>query len=254
MKFKVSGRTDVGIKRKSNEDSFAIDRQLGLFIVADGMGGHAAGEVASKMAIDVTTDYIKRTITTDEPYLTGYNNRYSRAGNRLCSGIILANQLIADTATNRPEWQGMGTTLVAAWLPDPKSPMLAIAHVGDSRAYLLRYGELKQLTRDHSLVEEQLRNGLINKKEADSSSIRNMITRALGFRERVEPDIVETEIEPGDKLLLCSDGLNSMVSDEEILAILKLTGGLEATCQQLISTANAKGGKDNITVIIASFL
>ncbi|MDF1576992.1 MAG: Stp1/IreP family PP2C-type Ser/Thr phosphatase [Desulfobulbales bacterium] len=254
MKFKVCGRTDIGMKRNSNEDSFAIDRKLGLFIVADGMGGHAAGEIASKMAIDVTTDYIKRTITTDEPYLTGFNNRYSRAGNRLCSAIILANQLISDTATNRPDWQGMGTTLVAAWLPDPKIPLLSIAHVGDSRAYLLRYGELRQLTHDHSLVEEQLRNGLISKKEADSSSIRNMITRALGFRDRVEPDIVETEIEPGDKLLLCSDGLNSMVTDEEILTILKLTGGQEATCQQLIDTANAKGGKDNITVIIANFL
>lgn len=254
MKFKVSGRTDVGIRRHSNEDSFVIDQKLGLFIVADGMGGHAAGEVASKMAIDVTRDYIKRTITTNEPYLTGFNNRYSRAGNRLCSAIILANQLISDTATNRRDWQGMGTTLVAAWLPDPDNTLLSIAHVGDSRAYLLRYGELKQLTRDHSLVEEQLRSGLINKEEADSSSIKNMITRALGFRERVEPDIVETEIEPGDKLLLCSDGLNSMVSDEEILAILKYSGGLETSCRQLIDAANAKGGKDNITVIIASFL
>jgi protein phosphatase len=254
LKFKVSGRTDVGMKRRTNEDSFAIDQQMGLFIVADGMGGHAAGEIASKMAIDVTIDYIKRTNTTDEPYLTGFNNRYSRAGNRLCSAMILANQLISDTATNRQDWHGMGTTLVAAWLPEPDSPLLSIANVGDSRAYLLRYGELKQLTRDHSLVEEQLRSGLISREEADASSIRNMITRALGFRERVEPDIVETEIEPGDKLLLCSDGLNSMVSDEEILTILKYTGSLESTSRQLISAANAKGGKDNITVIITSFL
>ncbi len=254
MKFKVFGQTDPGMKRSKNEDSFGIDQQLGLFVVADGMGGHAAGEIASKMAIDVITDYVKRTVATNEPYLTGFNSRYSRTGNRLCSAVILANQLISDSATNRQDWQGMGTTLVAAWLPDPNVPLLSIAHVGDSRAYLLRYGELKQLTTDHSLVEEQIKSGLISKEEAASSSIRNMITRALGFRERVSADVTETELESGDKLLLCSDGLNTMLTDNQICAILKLTGSLENTCQQLISAANAKGGKDNITVIIASFL
>lgn len=254
MKFKAFGKTDVGIKRSKNEDNFGIDRELGLFIVADGMGGHAAGEIASKMAIDVIFDYIKRTVATGEPYLTGFNNRYSRAGNRLSSAIILANQLISDTATNNQEWQGMGTTLVAAWLPDPDSPLLSIAHVGDSRAYLLRHGVLTQITTDHSLVEEQIQRGFISKEEAYTSSIKNMITKALGFRERVEADVIETELEPGDKLLLCSDGLNGMLTDKQILTILKLTGNLEITCQQLISAANAKGGKDNITAIIASFL
>lgn len=254
MKFKVFGKTDVGMKRSKNEDSFGIDRQLGLFIVADGMGGHAAGEIASKMAIDVIMDYIKRTVATNEPYLTGFNNRYSRAGNRLSSAIILANQLISDTATNREGWQGMGTTLVVAWMPDPNVPRLSVAHVGDSRAYLLRHGALKQLTTDHSLVEEQIQRGFISKEEANLSSIKNMITKALGFRERVEADVSEIELEPGDKLLLCSDGLNGMLTDKQILTILKLTGNLETTCQQLISAANAKGGKDNITAIIASFL
>lgn len=254
LKFKVFGKTDVGMKRSKNEDSFGIDRQLGLFIVADGMGGHAAGEIASKMAIDVIMDYIKRTVATNEPYLTGFNNRYSRAGNRLSSAIILANQLISDTATNREGWQGMGTTLVVAWMPDPNVPRLSVAHVGDSRAYLLRHGALKQLTTDHSLVEEQIQRGFISKEEANLSSIKNMITKALGFRERVEADVSEIELEPGDKLLLCSDGLNGMLTDKQILTILKLTGNLETTCQQLISAANAKGGKDNITAIIASFL
>ena len=148
MKFKVFGKTDVGMKRSKNEDSFGIDRQLGLFIVADGMGGHAAGEIASKMAIDVIMDYIKRTVATDEPYLTGFNNRYSRTGNRLSSAVILANQLISDTAANSEDWQGMGTTLVEAWLPDQDATLLSIAHFGDSRAYLLRHGRLKQLTTD----------------------------------------------------------------------------------------------------------
>jgi protein phosphatase len=254
LKFKVFGGTDPGIKRSNNEDSFGIDQQLGLFIVADGMGGHAAGEIASKMAIDVIMDYIRRTAASDEPYLTGFNNRYSRTGNRLSSAIILANQLISDTAANRKEWQGMGTTLVAAWLPDPDSSRLSLAHVGDSRAYLLRHGKLQQLTTDHSLVEEQIRDGLISREEASFSSVRNMITKALGFRERVEADIIETEVEPGDKLLLCSDGLTTMLSDKEILTTLKLTGNLETTCRQLIGAANAKGGKDNITVIIAGFL
>lgn len=254
MKFKVFGQTDVGVKRDKNEDSFGIDQQLGLFVVADGMGGHAAGEIASKMAIDVIIDYIQRTITTDEPYLAGFNNRYSRAGNRLCSAIILANQLISDSATNHKNWQGMGTTLVAAWMPDPDSPRISIAHVGDSRAYLLRYGELEQLTTDHSLVEEHIKSGLLSKAEAAKSSIKNMITRALGFKQRVNVDVIETELEPGDKLLLCSDGLNAMLTDPQIRTILKLTGSLENTCQQMVNTANAKGGKDNITVIIASFL
>ena len=254
MNFKVYGKTDVGKKRRKNEDNFGIDRKIGLFIVADGMGGHAAGEVASKMAIDVMMDYISRTITTDEPYLTGFNNRFSSAGNRLNSAVILANQLVADTATNREDWQGMGTTLVAAWLSNRDNPKLSLAHVGDSRAYLLRHGKLQQLTTDHSVVEEQVKSGLITKEEATRSSIRNMITRALGFRERVDVDIIETDMEPGDKLILCSDGLNGMLTDKQIQSILRLTGSLETTCQQLISAANAKGGKDNITAVIASFL
>ncbi|MEN8142516.1 MAG: protein phosphatase 2C domain-containing protein, partial [Thermodesulfobacteriota bacterium] len=212
------------------------------------------GEVASKMAVDVIMDYIKRTITTDEPYLTGFNSRYSGAGNRLNSAVILANQLISETSSSRDDWQGMGTTLVAAWLADHNKRLLSIANVGDSRAYLLRHGKLEQLTCDHSVVEEQVKSGLISRKEAENSSIKNMITKALGFRERVDADIIETEVEPGDKLILCSDGLNGMLSDKQIRSILKLTGSLEKTCQQLISAANAKGGKDNITVVIASFL
>ncbi len=254
MNFKAYGKTDVGKKRRKNEDNFDINRDLGLFIVADGMGGHAAGEVASKMAVDVIMDYVKRTIKTDEPYLTGYNSRYSRGGNRLNSAVILANQLISETSNSRDEWQGMGTTLVAAWLADRSKRILSIANVGDSRAYLLRKNKLEQLTSDHSVVEEQVKSGLISREEADKSSIRNMITRALGFRERVDGDIIEKEVEPGDKLLLCSDGLNGMLSDKQIRSILKLTGSLETTCQQLISAANAKGGKDNITVLIVSFL
>lgn len=254
MNFKVYGKTDVGKKRRKNEDNFVVDQELGLFIVADGMGGHAAGEVASKMAVDVIIDYIKRTLTTDEPYLTGFNSRYSRAGNRLNSAVILANQLISETSTSRDDWQGMGTTLVAAWLPDRNKNLLSIANIGDSRTYLLRDGKLEQLTSDHSVVEEQVRSGLITREEAEKSSIKNMITKALGFRERVDADIIETEVGPGDKLLLCSDGLNGMLSDKQIRSILKLTGSLEKTCQQMISAANAKGGKDNITVIIASFL
>ena len=254
MNFKVYGKTDVGKKRRKNEDNFVVDQELGLFIVADGMGGHAAGEVASKMAVDVIIDYIKRTLTTDEPYLTGFNSRYSRAGNRLNSAVILANQLISETSTSRDDWQGMGTTLVAAWLPDRNKNLLSIANIGDSRTYLLRDGKLEQLTSDHSVVEEQVQSGLITREEAEKSSIKNMITKALGFRERVDADIIETEVGPGDKLLLCSDGLNGMLSDKQIRSILKLTGSLEKTCQQMISAANAKGGKDNITVIIASFL
>jgi protein phosphatase len=254
LNFKVHGQSDVGRIRQNNEDNFGIDRELGLFIVADGMGGHAAGEVASRMAIELTMDYIRRTAESDEPYLTGFNTKYSRAGNRLNSAIILANQVISDTASSRQEWQGMGTTLVAAWLGDPDRSRLTIAHVGDSRGYLLRYGELRQLTTDHSLVEEQIREGLISREEAQNSLNRNMITRALGYRERVNPDIIELALDPGDKLLLCSDGLNTMLTDQEIHRIIMLNGNIAKACAQLINAANDKGGRDNTTIILASFL
>lgn len=254
MNFKAYGLSDTGRKRQNNEDNFGIDRELRLFIVADGMGGHAAGEVASRMAIELVLDYIRRTATSDEPYLTGYNNRFSRAGNRLSSAIILANQVISDASTKREEWQGMGTTLVAAWLADPDCSKLSIAHVGDSRVYLVRNGEMQQLTTDHSLVEEQIKEGLISREEAQNSAIRNMITRALGYRERVTPDIIELPMEPGDKLLLCSDGLNTMLSDQEILDIIWSNGNLATACEQLVFAANEKGGRDNITVVMAAFL
>lgn len=254
MNYQVHGLSDVGRKRHNNEDNFGIDRDLRLFIVADGMGGHAAGEVASRMAIELIMDYTRRTATSDEPYLTGFNNRYSRAGNRLSSAIILANQVISDSATKREEWQGMGTTVVAAWVADPDCSKLSIAHVGDSRVYLVRNGEMKQLTTDHSLVEEQIRDGFMTREEAKESAIRNMITRALGYRERVTPDIIELPLEPGDKLLLCSDGLNTMLSDQEILNIIRLNANLAHACQQLVDAANDKGGRDNITVIMAGFL
>jgi serine/threonine protein phosphatase PrpC len=254
LNFKVHGQSDVGKKRQNNEDNFGIDKELGLFIVADGMGGHAAGEVASRMAIELVMDYIRRTVGSDEPYLTGFNTKYSRAGNRLCSAVILANQVISDSAASRPEWQGMGTTLVAAWLGDPDHSRLSIAHVGDSRAYLLRHGQFRQLTTDHSLVEEQIKEGLLTREEAQNSLNRNMITRALGYRERVVPDIIEPKLEPGDKLLLCSDGLTTMLSDQEIQQIVMLNANLATASRQLINGANDKGGRDNITLIMASFL
>ena len=254
MNFQVHGLSDVGRKRQNNEDNFGIDRDLRLFIVADGMGGHAAGEVASRMAIELILDYIRRTATSDEPYLTGFNNRFSRAGNRLSSAIILANQVISDASTKREEWQGMGTTVVAAWLADPDCARLSIAHVGDSRVYLLRSGEMRQLTTDHSLVEEQIREGFMTREEARDSAIRNMITRALGYRERVNPDIIELPMEPGDRLLLCSDGLNTMLTDQEILDIIRLNANLKNACRQLVDAANERGGRDNITVIMAAFL
>jgi serine/threonine protein phosphatase PrpC len=254
LNYKVHGQSDVGRIRRNNEDNFGIDKELGLFIVADGMGGHAAGEVASRMAIELVMDYIRRTRESDEPYLTGFNSKYSRAGNRIFSAVILANQVISESAASRQEWQGMGTTLVAAWLGDPARSRLSIAHVGDSRVYLLRHGQLRQLTTDHSLVEEQIREGLISREEAQYSLNRNMITRALGYRERVSPDIIELDLEPGDKLLLCSDGLNTMLTDREIHQIIMLNGNIATACSQLIDSANNKGGRDNTTVIMASFL
>ncbi len=250
MKILAHGFTDKGRSRKNNEDSFFSDQDLGLFIVADGLGGYAAGDVASRMAVEALSDYIRRSCSGSEPLIGPSDSRWSDASNRLVSGIRLANQRICEAAKNNPSWQGMGTTIVAALADGDR---LNIAHAGDSRAYLVRSGAIKQLTDDHSIVAEKVRKGLMSKAEAAASGNRNVITRALGYDDALEIDVTEIDIRGGDRLLLCSDGLSTMVSDDETLMIIASDDVPESVCTRLVNEANNHGGKDNIAVVVVFF-
>lgn len=253
MHYLVSGKTDPGLLRSNNEDSFTVNMDLSLFMVADGMGGHAAGEVASGMAVKVVCDHIRRAMRSNEPFLGAYRNDLSPEANRLASAFLLANQVIYQAARENREWFGMGTTLDAAWMPDPDENRMVIAHVGDSRIYLLRDDRLRRLTKDHSLVEEQVEQGLISAKEASRSKVRNMITRAMGQNRQVSVDLAELEIQPGDRIVLCTDGLCGMVRDHAIERIVNHSERPEEACAELIEAANNHGGRDNISVVLVYF-
>lgn len=244
------GRSDVGRKRDFNEDAFAVDLENGLFAIADGMGGAAAGEVASGIAIATLTEFIARTAKNpggERPY--GSDERLSGQANRLRSAILLANETIYRTIEEHEEMKGMGTTLVAALARDSG---VCVGHVGDSRVYLWREGELRQITNDHSWVNEQVSLGLLSREEASRHPFRNVITRALGSREQVAAEVIEVPLSPGDRLLLCSDGLTNMLDDRRIQAVLDAhPGDHEAAASELVDQANQAGGEDNITVIVA---
>jgi protein phosphatase len=250
MKILAHGLSDKGLSRTHNEDSFFADKDLGLFVVADGMGGHAAGDIASNMAVEALSGYIRKSRTGVGPRIGPSDSGRSDASNRLVSGIGLANQVVCHAAKTNPSWRGMGTTIVAALADGDR---VSIAHAGDSRAYLVRSGTISQLTDDHSVVAEQVRKGLISREEAEASGIRNLITRALGSDEALEADVTEIHIIDGDRLLLCSDGLNTMVADKEILMIMASDNAPESACTRLVEAANKNGGKDNVTVVVAFF-
>jgi len=245
-----AGRSDVGRRREYNEDAFAVDLKNGLFAIADGMGGAAAGEVASSIAIATVTDYIGRTADAREPERPfGWDDRLSIQANRLRSAILLANEKIYRTIEEHEEMKGMGTTLVAALARDSG---VCVGHVGDSRVYLCREGQLRQITNDHSWVNEQVTMGLLSREEASRHPFRNVITRALGSREQVYADVTEVPLSPGDRLLLCSDGLTNMLDDGRILQILDAhPADHEAAAAELVRQANEAGGDDNVTVIVA---
>ena len=250
--FTACGRTDKGMSRPTNEDRYCIAENPHLFIVADGMGGHAAGEIASQIAIDATLDQIKKSHLPLEQFIGEYEQELSEEANRLASSIRLANQVIYEAAQNNTAWRGMGTTIAAAW--HTVGNKIVFSHVGDSRIYLVRQESMRQLTRDHSIIEEQISRGLLTKEEASSSKVKNIITRALGHEQQVTVDVDELFLEPEDILLLCTDGLTSMLPDETILSVVTTTKNeLAAICDKLIETANRKGGKDNIAVVLAKY-
>ncbi|MBI3448098.1 MAG: Stp1/IreP family PP2C-type Ser/Thr phosphatase [Acidobacteria bacterium] len=253
MKVAHKGLSDVGRKREHNEDSFAVIPEDNLFLVADGMGGHAAGEVASRIAVNAIADFIASTRKDAEitwPY--EYDTNLSVASNRLKTAIRLANQRILDTIAERRDLEGMGTTLVSVLLSDG---MACVGHVGDSRSYLVRGGELSQVTGDHSWVNEQVKLGFLTKEDAVRHPFRNVVTRALGSKEDVQVDISEKPLQKDDTILLCSDGLNTMVDDRTILDLVQRSSGdVETAARNLIAKANEGGGEDNVTVILMRIL
>jgi PPM family protein phosphatase len=240
--------TDIGRKRSHNEDSLLADADLGLFIVCDGMGGRNAGEVASHMAVDVVHSHFREAaLAGGVPLLGHFDPMFSVATNRLASAIRLANQAIHDAAAGDASRAGMGTTVVAAVVT---GEILSIAHVGDSRLYLVRNGALQPLTADHSLVAEQVRHGILTEEEAERSPQRNIVTRALGIDPDTPIELDEAHIQRGDSLLLCSDGLTRGVKSEAILKTLLEEPTPASACRKLIDLANDAGGEDNTSVIV----
>lgn len=236
MLLRAAARTHVGLRRQANEDRHAVVEGLGLFLVADGMGGHQAGQVASRLAAEASIRAIEA--------LQGASVSLAE---RLRHAVACANREILHAAESKSELSGMGTTLVAMLFGEER---LALAHVGDSRAYLLRHGRLRALTDDHSIVAELLRRQAISEAAARAHPHRHVLTRALGVRARIEPDLAELTPLAGDVFVLCSDGLTTHVEDAQIAEIVGGECDLEVAAGRLVDSANQAGGLDNVTVLL----
>jgi serine/threonine protein phosphatase PrpC len=240
--------SDRGRARENNEDFFRVAPELGLFVLSDGMGGMASGEVASRLAVDAVVEHCLAAAENPALPLEGLHvPGASAAGNRLASAIRLANALVRKAAAQNSSQQGMGATIVAVQLNDDR---LIVAHVGDSRAYRLRQGELEQLTEDHSFVAEQIRRGLMTRQEAEQSKLQNVLLRALGPELEVLVELNEELLQEDDALLLCSDGLTKELSTAQISFALSDAEDAEEAAERLVALANEAGGSDNITVIV----
>jgi protein phosphatase len=248
LHIQAGARTDLGRVRKNNEDCYAVDPALELYVLSDGMGGQASGEVASKLAVDTILTHCRQAANSRTTPIFGESSpEVSERTNRLASAVHLANRKVFETAAANPEQRGMGATIVAAWVDAQR---LSIAHVGDSRAYLLRAGTLQQLTADHSLVAEKVRVGILTPQEADASEMQSILTRAVGTMSAVEVDTDEQVLLVDDFLLLCSDGLTRMVSDPEIASTLLTSANAQESADRLVDLANENGGVDNVSVIV----
>ncbi len=250
LRIAARGLTDVGQRREQNQDALLIDEPLGLFIVADGMGGHAGGGTASRLAVDTIRGAMLRA-REEEPALfgSGAEGEENPLPDILGHAVEEACAAIFEAAQADSELAGMGTTVTAV-LVDGRSAF--VAHVGDSRAYLLRSGHIYQVTQDHSLVAEQLRGGVITEEDARTSRYKNIITRSVGFEREVLVDLMGLELEAGDAVVACSDGLSNHVDDQEILALVEEEGVVAV--ERLVDLANDRGGDDNITVALVRLL
>lgn len=241
----VAAHTDKGRVRPINEDSYRISSEHSLFVLSDGLGGAAKGEVASAIAVEAIITSLQKDGVDEAPARA--HGDFSRETNSLVHAIKLANRKIHEQGMRDPSCRGMGATIVAARIAGRR---LSLVHVGDSRAYLLRSHRLEQLTADHSLVAEQVRQGLMTREQAAISELQSVLTRALGTEENVEVDADEIELFPRDSLLLCSDGLTRMVPEDEIAGILAQAPAANIAAEQLVNRANEYGGQDNVTVIV----
>lgn len=250
--LEVATATDPGMVRSHNEDSIAADAASGFVILADGMGGYNAGEVASGIAAVLLGTNLKQVLASAEPGGIEPESGEPLAVKILREQIAGANASIYQAARSQPQYAGMGTTLVVGLFYDNR---LSVAHIGDSRLYRLRQDEFKQITRDHSLLQEQIDSGMITEQMAKLSHNKNLVTRALGIDPEVEPEIHTHEVEAGDIYLLCSDGLSDMVEDGEIsLTLSSLQANVQLASQQLVQMANDNGGRDNVSVILVRVL
>ena len=247
--LELASYSDVGRIRTHNEDSSAIDAGLGLVVIADGMGGYRAGEVASAVAISIIRNHIRRRLLQLKPQQidakTGLSMESTIAGDALRE----ANYEVFQSARDHPQYEGMGTTALLVLFYDNQ---FTVAHVGDSRLYRFRDAQLNRITNDHSLIQELVDRGLYTQEEAEARTPSNLVTRALGISQTVNVDILEDTVLPGDLFLLCTDGLTDMVTDKDIHLTLKKFGdNLNRAAQELIDLANVRGGQDNISVVLA---
>jgi protein phosphatase len=240
------------MKRNHNEDNLLLLPEERVFVVADGMGGHSSGEIASKIAVDEVGEFFRMTSQDQDitwPYKMDKQKNYDE--NRLAVAVKLANQRIFEKASADTKFKGMGTTIVTVYFA--KDNEVVIGHVGDSRVYFFRDGTLRQITEDHSLLNDYLKAKKLTPEEIENFPHKNVIVRALGMKDNVVVDVNRVEPRPGDIFLLCSDGLSGMVTDEQIQTVLQNTKDLDKACAQLIDSANANGGNDNVTAVLARF-
>jgi serine/threonine protein phosphatase PrpC len=247
-KLRFVGQTDTGKVREHNEDTIASDPDIGLLVLADGMGGYNAGEVASGIAVKTIVNLVRESVEREDLRVADKATGMSRPSIILRDAIHRANKIIYQTARAQPQCEGMGTTVVSALMFDNK---IAVAHVGDSRMYRLRGDKFEQVTLDHSLLQELVDRGFYSPEEAQRAANKNYVTRALGVEPTVEVEIQEVPTQKGDFYVLCSDGLSDMVEDDDIhLTISTFGANLETVAKQLIQLANANGGRDNVSVIL----
>lgn len=252
MKIAVSGQTHVGMKRNHNEDNFLLLPEERVFVVADGMGGHSSGEIASKIAVDEVAEFFRMTSQDLEitwPFKMDKQKNYDE--NRLATGVKLANMRIFEKAAAEQKYKGMGTTIVTVYFA--KDSEVVVGHVGDSRVYYFRDNQLKQVTEDHSLLNDYLKAKKLTPEEIEAFPHKNVIVRALGMKDQVIVDINRVEPKEGDIFMLCSDGLSGMVTDKQMEQILQSQPDLDKACAMLIDAANANGGNDNVTCILAQY-
>lgn len=248
-KIESHGASDVGLRRQLNEDFLVLDKEVGLFVVADGMGGHNAGEIASKLAAETVCKFMQHSSDEEEitwPY--GIDPKLSINANRLRTAIMLANKRVWKEADQRQDYTGMGTTIVVAVV---EGGHITFAGAGDSRVYRIRKDQIEQMTVDDSWVQVAINEGVLDPGDANVHPMKNIITKAIGAKENIDFQVSEEQLEEGDLYLLCSDGLHGMLTDDEILkAVIESNGELEKGVQNLIKAANDNGGKDNVTALL----